>query len=277
MSVYANNQFIPLIGAALYTLLLILPLSRRSQNASQRRWLGLLLAAAVVWEFSLFAAPYAAYPDLPVKLLLLSTILAVGLTSSFLEWKVPRALLLVGAVAVLLAIVVDLLPVTNEAALIKLNISNGTLLSYLVWFAISGLLLGKTWREYKATPFPWHANRLLYWFVVLTAVFLGELLQFFDNVVLVLVGQFLRFVGVVGMAYGVATFRIFDVRTRAMRGIAFLIVNTISALPLIIIILAAAQVSEDLQLGEVATALLLALLLALGFFLYEPYRNWWNA
>ncbi len=273
MTVYADNQFIPLIGAALYTLLLITPLSRRGQNPGQRRWLVLLLVTSVVWEFSLFAAPLVTYPNLPIKLLLLNTIIMVGLTASFLEWKVPRLLLLVGGVAVAMAIVVDLLPATNQSALIDLNLSNGTLLSYLVWFAISGLLLGKTWREYKATPFPWHANRLLYWFVVLTAVFLGELLQFFDNIILVLAGQFLRFLGVIGMAYGVATFRIFDVRTRAMRGIAFLIVNTISALPLIIIILAAVQVSGDLGLDEVVTAVILAVLLSLGFFLYEPYRQ----
>ncbi|MBX3055799.1 MAG: hypothetical protein KF770_04930 [Anaerolineae bacterium] len=273
MSVYANNQFIPLLGAALYTLLLISPLSRRGQDAGQRRWLVLFLAASVIWEFSLFVAPLVNYPDLSVKFLLLSTILAVGLTSSFLEWKVPRALLLVVAAAAVMAVVVDLRPSTNPSALINLNMSSGVLLSYLVWFAISGLLLGKTWREYKATPFPWHANRLLYWFMVLTAVFLGEFLQFFDNLVLVLVGQFLRYVGVVGMAYGVATFRIFDVRTRALRAIAFLIVNTISALPLIIIILAAVQVSRDLGLGEVVTAVILAVLLSLGFFLYEPYRG----
>lgn len=273
MSVYANNQFIPLIGAALYTLLLISPLSRRGQNLSQRRWLVLFLAGSVIWEFSLFIAPLVVYPNLSVKFLLLNTILAVGLTASFLEWKVPRALLLVGVVAVVMAIVVDLLPSSNQSALINLNVSSGTFLSYLVWFAISGLLLGKTWREYKATPFPWHANRLLYWFVVLTAVFLGEFLQFFDNFVLVLVGQFLRFLGVMGMAYGVATFRIFDVRTRVLRGIAFLIVNTISALPLIIIILAAVQVSGDLGLDEVVTAVILAVLLSLGFFMYEPYRR----
>ncbi|HUM69772.1 MAG TPA: GAF domain-containing sensor histidine kinase, partial [Chloroflexota bacterium] len=100
-----------------------------------------------------------------------------------------------------------------------------------------------------------------------------EFLQFFDNLVLVLVGQFLRFLGVLGMAYGVATFRIFDVRTRALRAIAFLIVNTISALPLIIIILAAVQVSRNLGLDELVTAVILAVLLSLGFFLYEPYRS----
>ncbi|HUM69771.1 MAG TPA: hypothetical protein PLK31_13110, partial [Chloroflexota bacterium] len=172
MSVYANNQFIPLIGAALYTLLLISPLSRRGQHVAQRRWLVLLLAASVIWEFSLFAAPLVDYPNLSVKFLLLSTILLVGLTASFLEWKVPRVLLLVVAVAALMAILVDFLPATNQSALIDLNMSNGVFLSYLVWFAINGLLLGKTWREYKATPFPWHANRLLYWFTVLTAVFL---------------------------------------------------------------------------------------------------------
>ncbi len=273
MSVYANNQFIPLIGAALYTLLLISPLSRRGQNVAQRRWLVALLVTSVIWEFSLFVTPLVVYPNLAVKFLLLSTILTVGLTAAFLEWKVPRILLLVVTTAVIMAIVIDLLPTTNQSALIPLDISSGTFLSYLVWFAISGLLLGKTWREYKATPFPWHANRLLYWFVVLTAVFVGEVLQFFDNFVLVLVGQFLRFLGVIGMAYGVATFRIFDVRTRAMRGIAFLIVNTISALPLIIIILAAVQVSGDLGLDEVVTAVILAVLLSLGFFLYEPYRR----
>ncbi len=276
MSVYASNQFIPLIGAVVYTLLLLTPLARRAQHPAQRKWLLAVIITAVVWEFSLFAAPFVAYPTLPAKMLLLSTVMFVGLTSAFLEWKVPRTSLVIGGLAVLLTILIDLLPVVRQLYLpppLDTVMSIGTLFSYLVWLAVSGLLLGKTWREYRATPFPWHANRLLYWFVVLMVVFTGEFLQFFGYLSLILAGQFLRFGGVVGLAYGVASFRIFDVRTRVLRTIAFLIVNTISALPLIIAVLIALQLSRNLNVDALVTAVILTFILTLGFFVYEPYRT----
>lgn len=277
MSVYATNQFIPLLGAVLYTLLLITPLSRRGQNPAQRKWLLAVIAASIVWEFSLFAAHLTPITNLPIQLLLLSTLTAVGLTASFLEWKIPRIALIIGFVAVLLSIIVNFFTPASQMTLalpVQPPLTVGALLTYLVWFALSGLLLGKTWREYKATQFPWHANRLLYWYVVLLALFLGELLQFFDILALILVGQLLRFIGVVGMAYGVASFRIFDVRTRALRTIAFLIINTISALPIIILMLIALELSGRLEARPgLITAVILTIILTLGFFLYEPYRR----
>jgi signal transduction histidine kinase len=274
MSVYATNQIIPLIGAVLYTLLLLTPLARRGQKVALRQWLVGVIAASIVWELSLFIGPLEAYPNLSVALLLLGTATAVGITATFLEWKIRRSLLMVSVTAVLLTIAVAILTPTRQVELNNFSTTTGTILTYLVWFAINGLLLGKTWREYKkASQSPWHANRLLYWFMVLAAVFLGELLQFFDNLTLIIIGQTLRFFGVVGMAHGIASFRIFDVRTRALRTLAIIIINLISALPLIIAVLATLQLSREWGLDEVVTAALLTLILTLSFFLYQPYRR----
>lgn len=277
MSIYAANQYIPLVGAALYTLLLLTPLIRRGQNMALQKWLVGVITVSIIWQLSLFVAPFVPYPQLAIKILLFSTAAVAGATATFLEWKIRRLLLVVSAAAILSILVVDLLAPSQQVAVPRFSRSpdaTGAILTYLVWFAISGLLLGKTWREYKATPFPWHANRLLFWFMVLVIIFTGELLQFFDNLALILAGQTVRLMGIVGMAYGIASFRIFDVRTHASRTIAFLIINTISALPLILAVLGALQLSRQWEPQPgVVTAVILTILLTLGFFLYQPYRQ----
>lgn len=277
MSEYATNQYIPLTGAILYALLLLSPLLRRGQQAAQRKWFIGVIAASIVWELSLYAETSLASPLFSTKILLLGTFAIAGVTAAYLDWKIPPVVAILAGVAALASLLVALMAPARLLTWIDgraLPLTIGAILTYLIWFALSGLLLAKTWREYKGTPFPWHANRLLYWFVVLSTIFLGELLQFFDNFSLVLAGQFLRFMGITGMAYGITTFRIFDVRARALRTIAFLIINTISALPLIIAVLAALVLSSSIEPRPgVITAVILTLILTLGFFLYQPYRH----
>ena len=144
----------------------------------------------------------------------------------------------------------------------------------MAWGALAAALLITTWREYRQTGFPWHANRLLYWFFVLSITFLGELIQFFDQTGLIIAGQLIRFLGIVGLAYGIATFRIFDVRARVQRAIAFIIINTLSALPLILSVIIVFQFGAALSRGNnILTSILIALIITLGFFLYQPFRQ----
>ncbi|MCP4361730.1 MAG: GAF domain-containing sensor histidine kinase [Chloroflexi bacterium] len=277
MSIYATNLFIPLIAAALYTLLLLTPLVRRGQNASQRKWLLAVIAASILWQFSLLLISLILIPNFSLKILLLNTLLIGGATAVYLDWNIPRYGRILAIIVVGVVFVIDLIPAAAVAPIPGLSVldaASGAFITYLTWFALSSLIWLKTWRTYKGTRFPWHANRLLYWVTVLTTVFLGELLQFFDLFVLVIIGQTLRFIGIVGMAYGVASFRIFDVRTRALRTTTFLIVNTISALPIIIIILLALQVGQELESEPgIITAVLITIILTVSFFIYEPYRG----
>lgn len=277
MSVYATYPLIPIVGAAFYTLLLLMPLIKKGQTPSQNRWLITVIAISILWEFSIFAAPHINFPNLSTNLLLLSIIAITGATSAFLEWRIPRVALILAGLAIISAFVVDFLAadhVINFPQIGQLGITTGTLLTYTSGLIIAALLLAKTWREYKATAFPWHANRLLFWFMILFAIFFGEFLQFFDNLSLILVGQILRFMGVLGMAYGIASFRIFDVRRRVLRAITFTIVNIISALPLIIAVLAALFLSSEYEdTPGLFTAVLITIILMVGFFLYEPYHK----
>ena len=155
-----------------------------------------------------------------------------------------------------------------------LGITNGTLAVYLAWGGLVGALLITTWREYRKTRFPWHANRLLFWFAVLGTIFLGEFIQFFDQLGFIIVGQTLRLLGMMGLAYGIASFRVFDVRARVQRGIAFIIINSLSALPLILSVIIVFQFGEALNRGnDILTSILIALVITLGFFLYQPFRQ----
>jgi len=276
MSVYKANLFIPLIAAGFYAVLLILPQIRRGQNKRQTRWLLLAIAAAILWEFAIFFAPEIEIPNLSTLVLLLSTCILGFATAAFLDWTPSRRLILLVGLSIGAAFVSNLF--ANRApALLRVGtttISFATLAVYLAWFGLSSAMLVKTWTEYKSTRFPWHANRLLFWFFILNTIFLGELLQFIDNFILIVVGQTVRYLGFIGMAYGVASFRIFNVRNRAQRTLAFLIINTVSALPLIVSVIVVLQFSEEFEaIPPNLTSLIIAIIITVGFFLYQSYRQ----
>ena len=277
MNAYQANLYLPLIAAGLYLGILILPHIRRQQEENLASWLVVTLIISIGWEFSIFFASNIPLPNLPTIVLLLSICALAGSTSAFLDWQPERRYLILGLTAVLTAVIINILAPGRVFVLPNgqmLAITNGTLAIYLVWGALSGILLITTWREYRKTRFPWHANRLLFWFTVLSTLFLGELIQFFDQLGFIIAGQALRFLGMVGLAYGIASFRIFDVRARVLRGIAFIIINTLSALPLILSVIVVFQFGEALnRANDILTSILIALVITLGFFLYQPFRR----
>lgn len=277
METYSAHLYIPLIGAVLYTILLLTPHIRRGQDKTQTRWLLITIVLAIVWEFSIYFSTQISYPNLPLVILLLNTC-AIGITTAaYLSWKPPKAILALIGTAILAAVLANWLTPIRVFVLPDgryLTITNGTIIAYMTWFALSGLILAKTWREYKNNQLPWHANRLLYWFIALLTLFTGEFLQFIDNPIFIITGQALRYLGIVGLAYAVASYRIVDVRTRIRRTLAFFTINILSALPLIIAIVLILNFSSDLnQYNKNLTLLLIAIVVALGFLLYDPYRR----
>ncbi len=277
METYSAHLYIPLIGAVLYTVLLLTPHIRRGQDKDQTRWLLITIILAIVWEFSIYFSARLSYPNLPLIVLLLNTCAVGGTTAVYLSWKPPKTILvLIGAAILSVALVNGLTPIRVFVLPDGryLTITNGAIIAYTTWFAFSGLILAKTWREYKNNQLPWHANRLLYWFIALLALFTGEFLQFIDNPIFIITGQALRYLGIVGLAYAVASYRIVDVRTRIRRTVAFFIINILSALPLIIAIVLILNFSSDLnQYNKNLTLLLITIVVALGFLLYDPYRR----
>lgn len=277
MDAYQANLYLPLIAAGLYLGILILPQIRHRPEKTQAAWLVATLVVSIGWEFSLFFARSIPLPNLPIIVLLVSIGTLAAATSAYLDWRPKSRVLILGGAAVLTAVLINLLAPNRVFVLPggqTADITNGTLAVYLTWGALAGGLLITSWREYRKTRFPWHANRLLFWFSVLSIFFLGELLQFFDALGFIIAGQMLRFLGMAGLAYGIASFRIFDVRARAQRGIAFIIINTLSALPLILSVIIVFQFGEALYQGDnVITSSLIALVITLGFFLYQPFRR----
>jgi signal transduction histidine kinase len=277
MNAYQANLYLPLISAVFYLILLILPQIRRRPENSQTTWLVITLIVSIGWAFALYFASSVPIPNFSTLVLLLSVCALAATTSAFLDWKPGRAYLVLGGTAVLTAVFINLLAPNHRFFFPDgryVLASNGTLAVYLAWGGLAGILLLITWREYRKTSFPWHANRLLYWFTVLCLLFLGEFVQFFDQLGLILIGQILRFLGMVGLAYGVASFRIFDVRARAQRAVGFIIINTLSALPLIISVIIVFQFGAALNRGsDIFTSIIIALIITLGFFLYQPFRR----
>ncbi len=277
MNAYQANLYLPLIAAGFYLGILILPQIRRRPEKNQASWLVATLILSIAWEFAFFFANNIPVPNLPTIVLLLSVCALAGATSAFLDWQPEWRYLLWGGTAVITAVLINILTPTRTFLLPDgqpLGVTNGTLTLYLTWGGLFGILIATTWREYRKTRFPWHANRLLFWFTALCAVLLGEFIQFFDQLSFIIVGQILRLLGMAGLAYGVASFRIFDVRARAQRGIGFIIINTLSALPLILSVIIVFQFGEAIsRTNDIFTSILIALVITLGFFLYQPFRQ----
>lgn len=147
------NALLPLIAAGFYTILLIVSLVRQSHHARALRWLLLLLVISLAWEFVIFFAATIPYPNLPLRVVVLNTAVLAMTTAVYLDWR-PRQrwyILGIGALAsiVVLDIVTPTLSIPDVPNLPISALAYGTLLAYLTWFALSGLMLLKSWRSYQ--------------------------------------------------------------------------------------------------------------------------------
>jgi len=277
MDLASIKTLLPLTGAAAYTVLLLGVWAHDSQQGSHTRWFLGFLAASALWELVLlFLAPNPIAPCLAAASLAAGTLLLALTTNAYVDWPQQRRWLIVGSAAIMLAIAVDLafprslLPATTGLAT---PTTPGGLLSLLVWFSLSATILIKTWRNYQRTRLPWHANRLLHWFFFVLVTFAGELLLLGDNSWLHGVGQAVRLVGVLGLARAVVSHRLFDVRARLRKGLAFLLIALASAAPATVVLLATLWVTDRLRVhSSYAYAFTFAIITA-GLILYQPFRR----
>lgn len=269
------NLLLPLIVAVCYTILLVVSLIRRGPQEKQLKWWFAFLAASVAWEFILFFTPSLAFiPNLAVKVLTLATICLGGATAVYLQWPTWRRWVILSILAVAATVGIDLLQPTLEVSIPGLalpTITYGQLTSYLTWLVLSFLIFSKSRREYRQTTFPWHANRLVFWITALFTLGIGELFTFLPQPLLQLIGQGVRFGGVLGLTYSVTSYHLFDVRNRARRVLAFIVITVVSAIPLTIIILLVQWFTRRASFNT--TLLLTAVILVVSFFLYQPFRR----
>ncbi|MBE2200708.1 MAG: hypothetical protein IAE79_18995 [Anaerolinea sp.] len=269
-------NLLPLAAASCYTLLLIGTFTRRGQQETQARWFLLFLMTSVIWEFLRFFAPDLNLPpNSPLKALLVGT-LSLGMTTAvYVKWPQPRQWLLLGGAVIIMTILADIfLPnLTIAIPVANASITYRGLVSFLAWFLLSSYILLRTWREYRQTHFPWHANRLLFWAIALLITFLGEMLLFILFSGPIVAGQIIRFLGVIALAYAVSSYRIIDVRTRSQKALAQLIITIISALPILAIILIVQQIGTLSDWNNSVTILITLIVLTVSFFFYQPFRS----
>lgn len=271
MNAFQYNAILPLIFAGLYVVLLIYAMIRRGQARQNSQWIFIVLFVTLIWEFSLFfthETPNALTPHL----ILIGSAFAVGIaTAIYADWRPHLLWLVAGLVAAGGTVALALLQPDRFYTVSSIAVRQSNLLILLVWIALNGLIIAQTTRAYRRTRFPWHANRLLFWTMACYAIFLGEAIHLFQNPITAVFGQTLRWSGLSAMTYALSSYRILDVRTQARRIVAFLLINVVSALPLIGIIIGIQQLGSQLQ--ELQLITLIGVVIFIGFFLYQPFRN----
>jgi signal transduction histidine kinase len=275
MDLTNSATFLPLLAAGSYIILLVVLLTRQQRQGGQISWLSRFLAISIVWQLAWLPSPLHDWaPNLPAVILLVGT-LALGMTTAvYVDWPRHRQWLYLGGVTVIALFVADLIwpaPLTDLPQPLPAAISLGGALAPLLWLILSGTLLVTTWRNYQANRMPWHANRLLYWAVTLLITFTGELLLFLHEPSLIIAGQATRLFGAVGLAYGVSSHRLFDVRSRLRLGLSLLLMTAVASILSAAALLLVIQLIADLELTQ--QIVFLVGVAAVGFLLYQPFRQ----
>lgn len=261
------------IGA--YTLLLLSSFSRRQDQTQQAKWLLALLVMSIGWEFARYFTPELTIPsNIPLHVLLVDTWVLGVMTAIYAQWPKRTVWWILSSLLIGGSLVVNSLLATQTFILPNVDlppITYGTLAGYTTWIVLNAYLLLRTRRDYKQTTFPWHANRLLFWLIALTLMITGELLVFLEQPLFLVAGHAIRFLGVLSIAYAIATYRIFDVRTRTQRGIAFVVITLVSASPLLGAILAVQYLTREAS--YTVWVVLTTAVVVLGIFLNIPLRQ----
>jgi signal transduction histidine kinase len=276
MNASQANMLVALVGTAGYLLLFLLLARQRGRwKDRQAFWLLIYLALSAVWQLSLRVDTLESIlPNLSSKILLIGTLLLGLSTAAFVDWTNRRLWLFGGSAAVVATILLELfLPDTlfDTPEFVMVETTIGGFATLITWLVLSAALLVTTWRSYRQNPFPWHANRLLYWAVALLIILIGEGFLFFNNPWIALVGQGLRLLGAIALTYGVSSHRLFDVQGRIRRSLAFAIIVAVSTGVAYGIFVATQWVARTLP-RSTNTALILLLIVA-GFLLYQPFRR----
>jgi signal transduction histidine kinase len=272
MDIYPITSLAAIVA---YSILLIITFVRRRRPGGRMQWLALFLIISVLWEMSrllLVDVPFY-LTHVPSKILLVGTMMLGLTTAVYVDWPYIRNWLLLGAIAIGLTFIVDVLPprvlfIPNTPLP---RVPASILAAYTAWALLSGYILLKTWHDYRHTRFSWHANRLLYWSIALLFTFVGEGLILSSRSGLEVGGQIVRFVGVLALTHATFSHRIFDVRTRVQRSLAFVLISLTSALPTVTAVIILYQFADQLTLNTLIV--LTVIIVATGFFIYQPIRN----
>jgi signal transduction histidine kinase len=228
----------------------------------------------VVDGFNLHLLGFA--PGLWLAIAILGNLCVLGaLTFSYLNLKwswlwLPGMFPLIGVI--LIIDIVDpnpgLTELTWRTALSGLSVSAIT--GAVAWGLLGLILLVITFNETSKARLPLHANRGLWWGIMLPAFMVAEGLAVWGPDVISAIGQVLRVLALLGLAYGATSQNLIDVRGlfRGVLGNALFVVVT--ALVSLAGIVAAVYVFENYPGRGWTPVILIALVLAL---VYQALRS----
>lgn len=269
MDLSQASSFIPLVFAGIYAFLLVGLIIRLGWQDQQVRWLLTLLFVGIIWQLAMLPTPLAKQLiNLSAKMLLLNTIVLGIATAVYIEWDKRRLWTILGGICLVGVILLDFffpLALFSPTMLSNLQSTVGGLAVILFWLILNIILLRASLTGQRKAQLPLHGNRLLFWGMSLFVVMLGEALLFFSLELVLIIGQVLRVLGLCGFAYAVYSHRIFDVRTRMMRILAFSLVAVFSAGIGLVIILITQEITrqqpQSVQTGIVVFISIVGLLL----------------
>ena len=277
MDLASIDILVPLVAAAAYAILLLGVWTHGSQQGSHTGWFLGFLGASAIWELILlFLMPNSVAPCLAAAGLAAGTLVLALTTNAYVDWPRQQRWLIAGSGAIVLAIGLDVAfprPLFANVMVRTTPATPGGLLSLLVWFSLSATILIKTWRNYQQTRLPWHANRLLHWSFFVLVTFTGELILLNNTPWLHGAGQAVRLLGVLGLARAVISHRLFDVRARLRKGLAFVLIAVASAAPATAVLLATLWVTDRLSLDSSYAYALTFVIMTAGLVLYQPFRR----
>jgi GAF domain-containing protein len=153
------------------------------------------------------------------------------------------------------------------------QISLGLEILFFGWLVLALTLFGLVARAFLGEPLPLYANRILFWYVVVPFLLLGDALAAWVSPPWNYVGYGIRLLGTVAAVYGVVSHRIVDLRDSVRRLISYSLLTIVtSALVLVGII---AYINVTAALGPDVTRLwLVAVLISFGIaILVQPVRR----
>ncbi len=232
-------ETISLAFAYCYLMVGFIMFLRRAQTNRLVSWGLGYMAASALWQWStVWSEPTAVGAGLietgTFVLMTLCAYLLLYTSAAYLEQSLPRWVGLVGLGSVAAIIGVNqLLPLFefNAVPFLRFRLLGGNLIALISVFILAATAYSWTLNEYRRTPFPWHANRNLFWSYAVLLLLIGEILFLIDNPLIIVAGYLLRLSAAVALAYGVVTYVRFDVRTRFRRWLTGLLLFAIALLP----------------------------------------------
>lgn len=267
--------FVPLIAAFLNGLLIVLLVNYQEERDRVGKWLIAFLGTSAALS-TVVALLYAA-PGNPWLLLIATYVQAATmacllfLSLAYGKWGGRMRVPIVGVLSWFVLLVISNLlaretvvwsPIVDTLLFFPPPDVYGTFF-LLSWAVVAvGLVVGTLYGAARAR-LPLHANRLLYWAAALTVVLVGQLLFALKEPVLSGVGATVQLLGTGGLLYGVTSYRIIDVRGSTRRVVGYFLLTTVTAVVIIIAVLAARALTEGQVIGG-AILTMVGLAFALG-------------